>query len=256
VACGVWLAALPAFGLDLFTLWQRPELPLSLAPGQWADYRRQAVSEGRRVDDLLRIQCLGQDDRGSWLIEVLPLEETGPAVFSLVPGEGLRLRLAGTVTDRSGGIVDQVEEVRLWRDGEQRTLDSREWRRDPLVTASFSGDFPPDLVEERGSTVRVFSGRELDCRQLVFGAADTQGAQPRAGRLIQTATLEVSAAVNGAIPLLGLAYVTERLRAESRLEPPGERRPPPPQMRVEILECIDFGADARPALGPLPARHD
>jgi hypothetical protein len=243
------LAAVPAAALDFFTLWQRPELPLSLEAGQWADYRRQAVTEGRRTDDLVRIQCLGRDGQGRWLLEVLPLVETGGGDLEPAPGEGLRLRLTGDVTDRAANVMDAVDEVRLWRDGAVQVLDRRQWRRDPLVTASFSGDFAPDTVEETGATIRVIAGRELTCRQLVFAAADTQVAELPGTRMIQTASQEVTAAVSGQIPLLGLAYVSERVAAESRLDPPSKRMPaPPPSLRVEILECLDFGGGAAPGL--------
>jgi len=253
----VILTCTPAVALDFFTLWQRPELPFNLAEGQWADYRRQALSEGRRTDDLVRIQCLGRDAEGYWLLEVVPLVETAPGRLELVPGEGLRLQLTDAVEDRAGGIVDAVAEVRLWRDGEVRVLDRREWRRDPLVTASFSGEFAPDVVEERDPTVRVIGARELSCRQLVFAAADTQTAELPGSRMVQTASQEVSAAVHPDIPLLGLAYASERIRAESRLEPPSDRLPtPPPSVRVEILECLGFGSEARPALGPVSGAGD
>jgi hypothetical protein len=109
-------------------------------------------------------------------------------------------------------------------------------------------------VDELDPTVRVIGDRELSCRQLVFAAADTQTAELPGTRMIQTATQEVSAAVHPDIPLLGLAYASERIRAESRLDPPSDRLPtPPPSVRVEILECLGFGDDARPALGPVPA---
>jgi hypothetical protein len=244
------LAATPAVALDFFTLWQRPELPLNLAAGQWANYRRQALSEGRRTNDLVRIQCLGRDAQDHWLLEVLPLVETDRNVFEIVPGEGLRLQLTDAFAERRGSIVDAVAEVRLWRNGEVRVLDRREWRRDPLVTASFSGEFAPEVVQERPPTVRVIGERELRCQQLVFAAADTQSARLPGSVMIQTATQEVSAAVHPDIPLLGLAYASERIRAESRLEPPSDRLPTPPtSVRVEILECLGFGDDARPALG-------
>jgi hypothetical protein len=248
---------MPAAALDFFTLWQRPELPLNLAAGHYADYRRQALSEGRRTDDIVRIQCLGRDADGRWLLEVVPLVETAPAVLEVVPGEGLRLTLTDAFERREGRLVDAVAEVRLWRDGEQRVLDHEEWRRDPLVTASFSGDFDPDVVERRDPTMRVIQDRELRCDQLTFAAADTQVAELPGTRMIQTATQEVSAAVHQDIPLLGLAFASERIRAESRLEPPSDRLPtPPPSVRVEILECLAFGSDAEPALGPVTAGED
>lgn len=234
--------------LDLFTLWQRPELPLNLEAGQWADYRRQALVDGRRTEDLLRIQCLGQDDRGNWVLEVIPLEEAAPGIFVNIDGEGLVLRLSPSVTERRGGILQVVEEVRLWRDGSVRELGRQEWRHDPLVTASFSGDFQPDSVKELSPTLHVIKGRELTCRRLVFAAADTQAAALPQGHMIQVVAQEVTAAVNDEIPLLGLAYVTEHIHAESWLEPPSQRRLPPPQERVEILECVDYGSGAVPLL--------
>ena len=94
--------------------------------------------------------------------------------------------LVETHGKRSGVIVDAVAEVRLWRDGEVRVLERGEWRRDPLVTASFSGEFEPDVVEERDPTVRVIGARELSCRQLVFAAADTQTARPSPSRFFVT----------------------------------------------------------------------
>ena len=251
------LVATPIMALDFFTLWQRPELPLNLETGGWADYRRQALSEGRRANDIIRIQCLGRDGNGHWILEVVPLVETAPNQLEMVPGEGLRLYLTDLITTREGSIVDAVAEVRLWRDGEMQVLDQREWRRDPLVTASFSGEFVPDMVEERDSTVRVIAGRELECRQLIFAAADTQTAELPGTRMIQTASQEVSAAVHEDIALLGLAYASERIRAESRLDPPSERLPtPPPSVRIEILECLAFGSDAAPALGPVDRVED
>ena len=253
----VLLVATPIVALDFFTLWQRPELPLNLEAGRWADYRRQALSEGRRTNDIVRVQCLGRDGNGHWILEVVPLVETAPNQLEIVPGEGLRLHLTDVIMSRKGSIVDAVAEVRLWRDGKVQILDHREWRRDPLVTASFSGEFVPDMVEERDPTVRVIAGRELSCRQLIFAAADTQSAELPGSRMIQTASQEVSAAVHEDIALLGLAYAVERVRAESRLEPPSDRLPtPPPSVRVEILECLAFGDDAVPALGPVSRAED
>ena len=161
------------------------------------------------------------------------------------------------MAERNADLMDMVMEVRLWRDGEVQVLDRREWRRDPLVTASFSGEFRPDVVDEREPTIRVIDGRELSCRQLVFAAADTQVAELPVGRMVQTASQEVSAAVHADIPLLGLAYVTERIRAESRLDPPSDRlAPPPPQIKIEMLECIGFGDDAIPVLDRTATRDD
>lgn len=246
------LLAGPAAALDLFTLWQRPELDLNLVAGQWVDYRRQALTEGRRTDDIIRLQCLGQDDQGHWLMEVLPLVELAPGELTVVPGEGLRLTFTDAFTARRGDLGAAVAGVELWRDGQRTELAGDEWRRDPLVTASFSGEFAPDIVRRIEPTVRVIGERELSCQQWEFAAADTQQAQLPAGVMTQVSSQEVAAAVHAEIPLLGLAYVTERLRAESTLTPPSDRfSPPPPQLRVEMLECLGFGTGARPVLGTL-----
>ncbi len=242
-----------ASALDLFTLWQRTELPLDLSAGRRVDYRRQALAGGRRTDDALRIQCLGRDAAGRWVLEVLPLVETEPGIMAVVPGEGLRLHLTDAFEQRRGSLSAAVAEVHLWRDGRRTRLDEDEWRQDPLVTASFSGDFAPDSVTERDPTVRVIETHELLCRQFEFAAVDTQRAELPAGTMIQVSRQEVAAAVHGDIPLLGLAYVTERLRAESTLDPPSDRfSPPPPQVRVEMLECLGYGDDAVPVLGDAP----
>jgi hypothetical protein len=239
-----------AGALDLFTLWQRPELPLNLEAGLWADYRREAHVDGRRTDDLLRIQCLGQDSHGHWVIEVVPLVEVSTDAFEVVPGEGLRLHLSSAVNARRDGIMQVVQEVFLWRDGAVRRLDRRQWREDPLVTASFSGDFQPDTVREFAPSVHDIAGRELSCKVLVFAAADTQSADLPQGRMLQAVRQEVSAAIHEEIPLLGLAHVAERIHSESWLDPPGQRRLPPPRIRIETLECLAFGLDAAPILLP------
>lgn len=251
LAAAILLLAASAGALDFFTLWQRPEIPLDLTAGAWADYRRQALTEGRRTDDLLRVQCLGRDPEGRWILEVLPLVEVAADSLVVVPGEGLRLHLDDRFTSRQGSLTEVVGDVYLWRDGRVTRLDEQSWRRDPLVTASFSGDFAPDTIVERPATVRVIGRRELECRQFEFAAADTQRAELPLGTMVQISTQEVAAAVHPEIPLLGLAYVTERLRADSHLDPPSDRLPaPPPQLRVEILECVGFGHDAHPTLPP------
>lgn len=251
LVAGILLVAAGAGALDFFTLWQRPELPLDLDAGAWADYRRQALTAGRRTDDLLRVQCLGRDQEGHWVLEVLPLAEVAADSLVVVAGEGLRLHLDDRFMSRQGSLTEVVRDVYLWRDGQVTRLDEQSWRRDPLVTASFSGDFEPDTVVERPATVRVIGHWELECRQFEFAAADTQRADLPLGTMVQVSAQEVAAAVHPEIPLLGLAYATERLSASSQLEPPSDRLPPPPpQLQVEILECVGFGRGASPSLGP------
>ena len=69
------LIATPTLALDLFTLWRQPEVPLRLETGAWADYRSLSLSAGRRSEELVRIQCLGQSADGAWIFELLTLDE-------------------------------------------------------------------------------------------------------------------------------------------------------------------------------------
>ena len=73
-----------------------------------------------------------------------------------------------------------------------------------------------------------------------------------AGEMRQISTVEISAAVNPEVPFLGLAYAAERVRAESTLNPPNNRfQAPPPRIRVEIMELVGYGTDAKPELPAL-----
>ena len=67
--------------------------------------------------------------------------------------------------------------------------------------------------------------------------------------MIQITTREITAAVNREIPFLGVAYAAERVRSESKLDPPSPKfSPPPPQVRVEVMELVGFGFQALPTL--------
>ncbi len=245
--CGV---AGPAAPLDVFTLWRQPELPLALRAGAWADYRTQTMAGGRREEGAVRAVCLGRGDDDAWIFELLPLEEADDGSLRPIAGEGTRLELEGRVTERKGELFDAVRRAVRWTAGRPEDLDPRSLREDPLVAASLDSAFEPDATEEKGATTRIVAGRELSCRQLVMTAADTQSVELPAGTMIQTTLREVTAAVHPDVPFLGLVYASERVRDESRLDPPSRRlRPPAPRVTVEVMELVGFGDGASATLG-------
>lgn len=251
LSAALLLGAPPASALDVFTLWRQPEVPFSIREGAWADYRTQVMAAGRREHGITRLACLsradGTDDE-AWLLEILPLAEQEDGSRTPVPGEGVRLRVDRSLAARQGSLLDAVLDARHWQGGESTTLTREELRDNPLVAASLEDAFLAGTVENQDPTTRVVGARELLCRQMVLTATDTSAADLPAGRMIQETLREISVAVHDEVPFLGLVYVAERVRAESRLDPPSRRfRPPPPQVRVEIMELVGFGTDARPA---------
>lgn len=254
VALGAgWTAGSPASALDFFTLWRQPEIPLQLKDGAWIDVRSQVMAGGREESTITRVVCLSAPadaPAGSWVLEILPLHEARDGRMSPVPGEGARLVVAGSILERQGLLLDAVLEARQWRNGVSSALSKDELREDPLVSASLQSDFQAELVERQESTTRVIGGRQFLCDQLVMSAQDTQAVDLPAGRMVQVTSREITAAVNRDLPLLGLAYASERIRSESTLDPPSSRlKPPPPRVRVEVMELIAFGADGAPTLG-------
>ena len=253
LAAGLLGTSPAALALDVFTLWSQPQIPLHMHEGAWADYRTQVLTAGKRREGITRIACLdraaGTDD-DSWVLELLPLVEERDGRLVPVPGEGLRLRLARSILRRQGTLLEAVTEMVRYEEGQVSSVTVEQLREDPLLSASLQSDFQPDHTEIGGTTTRVVQGRQYLCDQFVFSARDTQSAQLPAGNMIQESTHEITASVNSEIPFLGLAYVAERVRSESRLEPPSRRfSPPPPQVRVEIMELVGFGGGAKPALG-------
>jgi len=246
-------AAGPACALDVLTLWRQPELPLRLAAGAWADYRTQVMTGGRRETGATRIACLGRDgdgDDAAWIIELVPLAEQADGTREPVGDDGVRLKLAPSVTRRTGTLLDHVREAQRWTGDGWVPFSREELQRDPLLSSSLEHEFVADEVRRDPPTTRVIDGRELLCDQFTLSAADTQTADLPAGRMIQVTTREIAAAVNAEIPFLGLAYAAERVRAESRLDPPSRRfKAPPPQVRVEVMELVGYGTDAKEALG-------
>lgn len=249
---GLLLAAVPAVALDVFTLWRQPEVPLRLEAGAWVDYRTQVMTGGRRQVGLTRLACLGRDGDGedaSWILEILPLAEAEDGRLIPVREDAVRLEVAPALAERGGSLLDNVRRARQWRDGQPADLSLEQLRENPLVAASLEDEFLADRVERKHATTRVVTGHELLCEQLVLTAADTTVAELPAGRMVQTTVREISVAVHAEVPFLGLVYVAERVRNESRLEPPSSKfRDPPPQNRVEIMELVGYGTDAKPVL--------
>lgn len=254
VACGMVSSGVrPVRALDVFTLWRQPELPLRMEEGAWADYRTQVMAGGRREEGITRVVCLSQQygsDQDTWLVEMLPLVEQPDGSLVPVPGEGARLRLSRKMLDRQGDLFAAVVWAEKWRDGIGERISPDQIRNDPLVSASLDSEFTPDLVEAKDPTTRVVMGTQYLCDQFVMSAADTQRAELPAGTMVQITTREITAAIHGDIPFLGVAYAAERVRSDSQLDPPSRKfSPPPPQIRVEVMELLDFGSQAAPSLG-------
>ncbi len=246
------VAAAPVEALDLFTLWRQPEIPLQISEGDWVDYRTQVMAGGRREIGITRVACLsradGSDD-SSFLLELLPLEEQSDGTLLPVPGLGAQVRLSRDILLRQGPLLASVVSVRQWQDGRARDITPEELRDDPLISTSFQSDFTPDEVSNQQSTTRVVAGRQFTCRQWILASNDTQTVRMPAGEMKQISSREIAAAVHQDIPFLGLAYASERVRAESTLDPPNKKIPvPPARIRVEVMELVDFGHDARPHL--------
>jgi len=235
-----------ALALDVFTLWRQPEAPLRISPGCRVDYLGTSIEAGRRQVEAMRIQCVGETET-TWLIEVLPLDEI-PDGHVPRPGEGLRLTIARELAKRSGSLIDFVLEVAQWQDGSGRMLPAEQWRDDPLTGIFLESGFTPDSMEVQGKTTRVVGDADLLCEQFTLIASDTTRITLPRGEMIQIHRKEVSAAVHDEVPFLGVAYAAERTETRSELVPAGRRQPPPPSIRVEIMELLDFGTDAVSAL--------
>lgn len=246
LAC-LLLAASPAAALDVFTLWQRPEAPLSLAVGDRVDYQSSTQEGGRRSVELFRLQCVDETAAGWWL-EILPLVESGEALEP-TPGEGVRLLLDHRVVTRAGELSANVLRVERWSGGRAEALDDGAWRDDPLVRASLRAGFEPDAVEVQGCTTRVVGEADLLCSQFTLVDRDTTRIELPRGVMLQFLKHEVSAAVHPDVPFLGVVFAAERVETRSELDPPRGRRPPPPELRIETMELVGFGRDAAPTLG-------
>ena len=251
---GGLLLARPVLGLDVFTLWRQAEIPLSLEPGSRVDFRSQIMAGGRREEGLTRVVCLAAPagaPAGSVVFEILPLQESADGRLDPVPGQGAWLLVSEAIVERQGRLLDCLLEIWQWEDGRPTRLTREELREDPLLAASLRSDFRADRVEVRDPTTRIISGRQFLCDQLVMTAADTQSVQLPAGRMVQITSHEITVAVNSELPILGFAFASERITASSTLDPPSDRmQPPPPRVRVEVMELVGFGEDGVSVLGP------
>lgn len=239
----------PAAALDLFTLWRQPEIPLNIVEGGWVDYRSQVTAAGRREESITRLSCLtraeGTDDE-TFLLELLPLIELKDGTVSPIDGQGAQIRVSREVLRRQGALLKAIVSVHHWRDGQVQEITPEELRDDPMISTSFTSDFIPDEVSSQHATTRIVAGHQFTCRQWILASADTQSVVMPAGRMNQISTREIAAAVNDEIPFLGLAYASERVRSVSTLDPPNRRIPvPPARIRVEVMELVGFGTDAR-----------
>lgn len=241
------LLAGPSFALDLFTLWRQPEIPLNLEAGAYVDYRSQVMAGGRREEGLTRVVCLsGSADEGDIILELLPLRELPDGSLEPLEAQGAVVRLNRSILEREGSLLQAVNSVQHWQDGQVRDITAQELRDDPLISTSFVSDFVPDEVHSQQSTTRIVAGRQFTCRQWIMASADTQSVVMPAGRMNQISSREIAAAVHEEIPLLGLAYASERVRAVSSLDPPNRKIPlPPDRIRVEVMELVGYGRGAR-----------
>ncbi len=247
----VFLAMVPAqstLALDLFTLWQQPEIPLQLTEGSWVDYSGQTMSGGRRQTSLTRIACLSTEDGSnsqSWILEIYPLDENSDGTLTAEPGQGVRFRLSRDVLARNGILMDSISDVQQWQDGVQTSLSNDQWRNDPLISVSMSGDFKPQEIETKDPTTRVVKGHQFLCDSFVFTEADTQSVVLPAGKMTQIRSHIITAAVSSEIPFLGLGFITEKVTSASTMNPPSKRFPDPiPVVTIEIMELVGFGSGA------------
>lgn len=242
-----------ARALDLFTLWRQPEIPLDLTPGSWVLYRSQSMISGRRSEDLTRVSCLAAPadaDPTDRVFEIVPMSETDEGKFVPVEGQGVRLLVSGRIAERKGDLRDLVREAWQWDDGAAKRLSMDDLRDDPLASRMFAADFHADTVEEGGRSTRIVAGQQFLCTQLVMTERDTQSIDLPAGRMTQVSSHEITVSYDPGLPLLGLAYVAERINSASSLDTSNPRfQAPPPRIRVEVMELIDFGRDAKASLG-------
>ena len=260
-ACALVVVALLLLGagdtaraLDLFTLWHQQEIALDLTPGSWVLYKSQTMASGRSDFDLTRVSCLpapAAADSRNRVFEIIPMTQNEQGDFLPVAGQGVWLLVSGDIAAREGKLVDLVREAWQWEDGQAKRLAVSDLKNDPVAAGMLASDFRPDTLEEAGNTTRIISGQQFLCAQLVMSARDSQCVDLPAGRMSQITNHEITAAYHPDLPLLGLAYVAERISSASTLDSPNPRfRAPPPRNRVEIMELVGFGRDAVSLLGP------
>jgi len=247
VLWAVLASAAAACALDLFTLWRHDDATLNVHVGDRVDYRSLTIDQGRRQSEVVRLQCVGED-AVAWVLELLPLVDDDSGLHP-IPGEGWRLRLSRSAGENRGRFEDHVLGVEQWLDGEPRSVPMEEWRSDPLLQTILSSEFTPESCQDLGQTTRVVSGRDLLCDRVMLADRDTSLIELPRGNLLQVHVREVSASFHADIPFLGVAHAAERSETSSEIQPAGSRRAPPPRIRIETMELVDFGRDAKPWLG-------
>ena len=232
------LVPLGAAALDLFTFWNDPEITLDVSAGDWVLYRMVTMDAGRRSEDIVRVRCEHADDHG-WRLSVSPVIDLDGFLEDVAEGSW------SFTLDRDGAggarFIDHVHDVERVEEGERRSIADREWREDPLLSVTLGDGFNPDSRERSGDTTRVVAGRDLLCSGLNLSACDSTRIELPKGVLLQVHTRTVSVTLHDSVPFLGVVYASERGETISELDPPGRRRQPPPRLRIETMELIDFG---------------
>ncbi len=236
-----------ALALDLFTLWQHEDIVLSIQPGDRVDYRSTTFEQGRRRSEVIRLQCVGEDD-DAWTLELLPLVENESGLHPIT-GEGWRLRLTRSTSKDRGRFEEQLLSVEQWIEGEPHSVSMSKWRSDPLLQSVLKSEFVPESREDLGQTTRVVAGHDLLCSRVVLADRDTSLIELPRGDLLQIHIREISASFHADVPFLGVAHAAERSETRSEVKPAGSRKSPPPRVRIETMELVDFGRDAVPWLG-------
>ena len=234
----------PAYGLDLFTLWQQPEIPLDMQVGARLDFRTMKVESGRRTHGAVRIQCVRHTPEG-WVIEIIPMtsEDNSLVVPELV--QAWQFVLDDGFSKREKTMSSLVSSV-VKLDGTNKTpVSDKEWKSNPLIKSAFTDGFVPGNVEEHQQASRIISGVTLMCDQLVLTANTTNSIELPNGTMEQSSNRVVTVSVHKDIPLLGIAYAVEKLEIKSKfISGKGSRKSPPAEVSIETMELVDYGLDA------------
>ncbi|MCP4145050.1 MAG: hypothetical protein GY752_07165 [bacterium] len=240
----LFLLLSPAYGLDLFTLWQQPEIPLDMQVGARLDFRTMKVESGRRSHGAVRVQCVRHSSEG-WVIEIIPMisENNSLVVPELV--EAWQFVLDDDFSKREKELSSLVSSV-VKLDGTIKSpVNDKEWKSNPLIKSAFTDGFVPGNVEEHQQASRIISEETLMCDQLVLTANTINSIELPNGTLEQSSNRVVTVSVHKDIPLLGIAYAVEKLEIKSKfISGKGSRKSPPTEVSIETMELVDYGLDA------------
>ena len=221
--------ARPVRALDVFTLWRQPEIPLQHGRGRLG--RLPHPGHGRRParagPDRASPAWTGRrTDDGSWLLEMLPLDEDATAACTPLPGEGVRLRLSRDLLSREGTLAGRRRAKPIqWRDGQaDRISPGGAARRSPggglpargipsRPVAEAGPHHPRDRQRHPVPVRPVRDGGRRHPARRPAGRPDDPGHDPGDHR----------GGPSPSCPSWAWPIVTERIRAESRLDPPSRR---------------------------------